>query len=139
WDFRTGMRLERDGFADETLVSPRFSVNWRPSNTVRYFASAGLFHQSPRFLDLAANESNNLENEEITHSSVGFEYFPSQRWSILTEAYYQNLDNLVVDLDRANGTFANIGDGTSYGVDIVANGMISEGLYATATYSYNDA
>ncbi|MFP3458035.1 hypothetical protein R0J89_17470, partial [Psychrobacter sp. SIMBA_152] len=69
----------------------------------------------------------------------GFEYFPSQRWSILTEAYYQNLDNLVVDLDRANGTFANIGDGTSYGVDIVANGMISEGLYATATYSYNDA
>ncbi|NWO03859.1 outer membrane receptor protein involved in Fe transport [Idiomarina loihiensis] len=139
WDFRTGMRLERDGFADETLVSPRFSVNWRPGNTVRYFASAGLFHQSPRFLDLAANESNDLENEEITHSSVGFEYFPSQRWSILTEAYYQNLDNLVVDLDRANGTFANIGDGTSYGVDIVANGMISEGLYATATYSYNDA
>lgn len=49
WDFRTGMRFERDGFADETLVSPVFSVNWRPGNTVRYFASAGLFHQSPRF------------------------------------------------------------------------------------------
>ncbi|QIL89298.1 TonB-dependent receptor plug domain-containing protein [Microbulbifer sp. SH-1] len=139
WDFRSGVRLEQDGFADQSFASPRFSVNWRPGNTIRYFATAGLFHQSPRFLELAANESNNLENEEITHASLGFEYFPNNSWSVLTEAYYQNLDKLVVDLDRASGTFANIGDGTSYGVDVVANATIREGIYATATYSYNDA
>jgi hypothetical protein len=139
WDIRTGLRFERDGFADESFASPRFSVNWRPSKTIRYFATAGLFHQSPRFLHLAANASNDLKTEEITHGSFGFEYFPNNSWSVLTEAYYQNLDNLVVDLDRASGTFANIGDGTSYGVDIVANGTIREGIYATATYSYNDA
>lgn len=139
WDFGTGLRLERDGFADESFASPRFSVNWRPGKKVRYFATAGLFHQSPRFLHLASNTSNNLKTEKITHSSVGFKYFPHSNWSVLTEAYYQNLDNLVVDLDRASGTFANIGDGSSYGVDIVVNGMIFEGLYASATYSYNDA
>jgi hypothetical protein len=139
WDFRTGLRLERDGFSDESLASPRFSVNWRPSKAVRYFATAGLFHQSPRYLQLAANASNDLENEEITHGSFGLEYFLSDTWSVLSEAYYQNLDNLVVDLDRARGTFANIGDGTSYGVDFVVKGTIREGLYATATYSYNDA
>ena len=140
WDFRTGLRLERDGFADETFVAPRFSAIWRPSTSLRYFATAGLFHQSPRYLDLAANTSNALENEVTTHSSVGFEYFfPGSSWSVLTEAYYQNLDNLVVDLDRASGTFANIGDGTSYGVDVVTRGTIREGLYATATYSYNDS
>ncbi|MEX0740325.1 MAG: TonB-dependent receptor [Pseudohongiella sp.] len=139
WDIRTGLRFERDGFADESVVSPRFSVNWRPSRTFRYFATAGLFHQSPRYLQLAANQSNKLKTEEIMHSSVGFEYFPNSSWSVLTEAYYQNLDKLVVDLDRANGTFANIGDGTSYGADIVVNGTIREGIYTTATYSYNDA
>ncbi|MCC5879637.1 MAG: TonB-dependent receptor [Idiomarina sp.] len=139
WDYSTGLRLERDGFTDENLASPRFSVNWRPNTTIRYFATAGRFYQSPRFLDLAANESNNLENEEIIHSSVGFQLFPSERWSVLTEAYYQSLDNLVIDLDRASGTFANRGDGTSYGLDIVANGTITEGVYATASYSYNDA
>ncbi len=139
WDFRTGVRLERDGFADESFASPRFSVNWWPGNTIRYFATAGLFHQSPRYLHLAANASNDLETEEITHRSIGFEFFPYNRWSVLTEAYYQNLDNLVVDLDRVSGTFANIGDGRSYGVDIVVNGTIREGIYTTATYSYNDA
>ncbi|MDX1536522.1 TonB-dependent receptor [Arsukibacterium sp.] len=139
WDFSTGLRLERDGFADESVASPRFSVNWQPGRTVRYFATAGLFYQSPRYLELAANESNALKNEKISHASVGVKYFPANNWSVLTEAYYQHLDDLVVDLDRASGTFANIGDGTSYGVDIVINGILREGLYATATYSYNDA
>lgn len=139
WDLRTGVRLERDDLTDESLVSPRFRVTWQPNRSFRYFASAGLFHQSPRFLDLAANAANTLENEEVTHTSVGLEYFPNERWSVLTEAYYQDLDNLVVDQDRASGTFANIGDGTSYGFDVVVRGTLREGLYATATYSYNDA
>lgn len=139
WDFGTGLRLERDGFANESFVSPRFSVNWRPTKTVRYFATAGIFHQSPRYLELAANESNNLKTEKIIHSSIGFKYFPSQSWSLLTEVYYQSLDDLVIEFDRVNGTFANSGDGSSYGVDFVVNASIREGLYATATYSYNDA
>ncbi|MBN7821712.1 carboxypeptidase regulatory-like domain-containing protein [Bowmanella yangjiangensis] len=139
WDVGTGLRLERDGFADERLVAPRLSLNWQPGKKVRYFASAGLFHQSPRYLELAANESNTLKNETITHTSIGLKYFPDSNWSVLTEAYYQRLDDLVVDLDRASGTFANLGDGSSYGVDIVVNGTLFEGLYASATYSYNDA
>ncbi|GAB3023295.1 TonB-dependent receptor [Bowmanella dokdonensis] len=139
WDVGTGLRVERDGFADQSFASPRFSVNWQPGERVKYFATAGLFYQSPRFLELAANESNNLKNEKITHASVGLNYFLNSQWSVLTETYYQNLDDLVVDLDRASGTFANIGEGRSYGVDIVVNGTIREGLYASATYSYNDA
>lgn len=139
WEFGTGLRWERDGFADESFASPRLSVHWQPNQSIRYFASAGLFRQSPRYLQLAANESNDLKTEKITHGSVGVKYYPSSNWAVLTELYTQNLDNLVVDLDRASGTFANLGEGRSYGLDIVANGTIFEGLYATASYSYNDA
>ena len=139
WNFATGLRFEQDGFADDSLFSPRFNINWTPSDSVKYFATAGIFHQSPRYLDIAANETNDLKNEKITHSSIGFQYFSNNNWSILTEAYYQSLDDLVVDLDRTSGTFANIGDGTSYGVDFVLDATIFEGLYATSTYSYNDA
>lgn len=138
WDFGTGLRFEQEGFADESFASPRFSVDWKPAGKLRYFATAGLFHQSPRYLQLAANASNNLKTEQITHGSIGFEYFPFDRWSVLTEAYYQKLDDLVVGLDRVRGTFANNGDGTSYGADVVIKGTIREGLYTTATYSYND-
>lgn len=139
WDIRTGVRFERDGFASQSSVSPRLSVNWRPDATMRYFATGGIFHQSPRYLDLAANGANNLKTEEITHGSLGFEYVPIENWSLLAEAYYQDQDKLVVELDRTSKTVANIGDGTSYGLDLVVNGTISKGLFATATYSYNDA
>lgn len=139
WDLRTGVRFERDGFASQSTVSPRFSVNWRPNATVRYFATAGIFHQSPRYLDLATNRANRLKTEEVTHGSIGVEYRPIENWSLLAEAYYQKQDKLVVDLDRSSKTFANIGDGKSYGLDLVANGTIGKGLFATATYSYNDA
>lgn len=138
WEFGTGLRFEQDGFADESFASPRFSIDWRPDNSIRYFSTAGLFHQSPRYLQLAANASNDLKTEQITHGSIGVEFFPFDRWSVLTEAYYQKLDDLVVDLDRARGTFANKGDGNSYGVDVVLKGTLREGFYATATYSYND-
>jgi hypothetical protein len=139
WDFRTGLRLERDGFTDENLASPRFSVNWRPNRSLRYFATAGVFYQSPRYLQLASNASNDLENEVITHGSFGFKYYLNDNWSVLAEPYYQDLDNLVVDLDRTSGTYANIGEGRSYGVDLVVDGTVRKGVYATATYSYNDA
>ena len=103
WDVGTGLRLERDGFADEGVIAPRFSVNWQPGKKVRYFASAGLYHQTPRYLELAANESNKLKMEKISHTSVGFKYFPGSNWSVLTEAYYQSLDDLVVDLHPGQG------------------------------------
>src|SRR5690606_10959243 len=139
WDIRAGVRFDRDGLTGESLVSPRFRVNWQPGKSARYFASAGLFHQSPRFLDIAANEANDLENEKITHASFGFEYFLGDSWSVLTEAYYQDLANLVVDLDRTSGTLANLGEGTSHGLDVVARGTLRDGLYATAPHSYNHA
>ena len=82
---------------------------------------------------------NNSDSSCANFFKRFLEYFPNNNWSVLLEAYYQHLDELVVDLDRANGTFANIGDGTSYGIDFVVDGTIREGLYASASYSYNDA
>ena len=38
WDLRTGLRVERDGLTDETLVSPRLRMNWQPGASARYFA-----------------------------------------------------------------------------------------------------
>ena len=34
WDIRTGLRLERDGFADESYAAPRLSVIWRPASSM---------------------------------------------------------------------------------------------------------
>jgi len=140
WDLRTGLRYDRDGFSSESLVSPRLAANWRLNPQLRISATAGVFYQSPRYLARAANPDNfEIENERITHFSIGFERDFGRNWQLLVEPYYQQLDNLVVEEGRTNGRVTNDGDGTNLGVDVVLSRFFNNGWSANATYSYNDA
>jgi hypothetical protein len=139
-DFRAGLRYDRDGFSDESLISPRLAANWGLSPGFRLSASAGVFHQSPRFLVRSASPDNfGIENERITHFSVGFERDFGRNWSLLVEPYYQLLDNLVVAEGRTSGRASNDGDGTNLGVDVVLSRRFADGWFGNIVYAYNDA
>jgi hypothetical protein len=140
WDLRAGLRYDRDGFSSESLVSPRLAANWRPSPERRISATAGVFYQSPRFLVRSANPDNfNIENEQITHLSIGFEQQFGRNWSLLIEPYYQQLDNLIVAEGRTSGRVSNAGEGENFGVDVVLSRRFSNGWFANIVYAYNDA
>jgi hypothetical protein len=140
WDIRGGLRYERDGFSDESLLSPRLAANWRPSPGRRVSATAGVFYQSPRFLVRSASPDNfGIENERITHFSVGLEQQLGQNWTLLVEPYYQQLDNLIVTEGRTSGRVSNDGEGTNMGVDVVLSRRFSNGWFANVVYAYNDA
>jgi hypothetical protein len=133
WDLRAGLRYDRDGFADESLVSPRLATNC-------VSATAGIFYQSPRYLVRSANPDNfGISNEKITHFSVGFEHDFGRNWRLLVEPYYQQLDNLVIAEGRTSARVDNNGEGTNYGVDVVLSRFFENGWFANATYSYNNA
>jgi len=140
WDLRAGLRYDRDGFSDESLVSPRFAANWRPEPDMRVSATAGVFYQSPRFLVRAANPENfDIENERITHVSVGFEWSFGPDWSLLVEPYYQWLDNVIVEPERTSGRVTNDGEGTNLGLDVVLSRRFEDGWFGNVVYAYNDA
>lgn len=139
WDLRTGLRYDYDGFSEQSLVSPRLAANIRLAPDFRVSATAGIFYQSPRFLDRAANADNfRIENERITHFSVGFERDFGEQWNLLFEPYYQQLDDLVTETGRTDGRVTNDGDGTAFGVDVVLSRYFADGWFANATYSYNE-
>jgi hypothetical protein len=140
WGIRTGLRYEHDAFADQNLLSPRVAINWDYSPDLRFSATAGVFYQSPLFLDQASDPGNaGLENERITHFSVGVERILAGDWTLMIETYYQLLDDLVVEQDGASGTASNAGEGTSYGADLVLTRRFADRWSANATYSYNNA
>lgn len=139
WDLRAGLRYDHDGFSSEGNVSPRFAFNYRLGPDTRLSASAGLFYQSPRYFDRAADPSNlGLANERIAHLSAGFTHRINDRWDLLVEAYAQKLDDLVTEDDRTSGTLSNDGEGTNFGVDVVLARNFANGLSGNITYSYND-
>ncbi|MCY3541781.1 MAG: carboxypeptidase regulatory-like domain-containing protein [Gammaproteobacteria bacterium] len=138
WQFRAGARYDYDGFSGENLVSPRFAVNWHLPPRLRLSITAGTYHQAPRQLDVAADRENaNLRNEQIGHVGVGLAVWLNPVWNLITEAYYQRLDNLVVIGDSTDFIATNQGKGTSSGADFVLNRRFSNGLSGVATYSYN--
>lgn len=140
WDLRAGLRYDLDGFSDESLVSPRLAANWRPEPGLRVSATAGVFYQSPRFLVRGASPENfDLENERITHVSVGFERSFGPDWSLLVEPYYQWLDNVIVEQERTSGRVTNDGEGTNLGLDVVLSRRFEDGWFGNIVYAYNDA
>jgi hypothetical protein len=140
WDLRAGVRYDLDGFSDESLISPRLAANWRPDADMRLSATAGVFYQSPRFLVRAASPDNfRIENERMTHVSVGMERYFGPNWSLLVEPYYQWLDNMVVEQERTSGRVTNDGEGTNLGLDVVLSRSFADGWFGNVVYAYNDA
>jgi hypothetical protein len=139
FDVRPGVRVDDDDFSDETYVSPRLSIGYNASPDLRFSLTSGLFYESPRLLTRASAPQNfGLKNEEITHFGLGMDYRFADHWRFIAEAYYQELDDLVVDESRATGRAGNQGDGTNRGFDLVLQRAFDNGWSADMTYSYND-
>lgn len=140
WNLRAGLRYDRDGFSDESLVSPRLAANWLLESGTRVSASAGVFYQSPRFLIRAASPENfGIKSERVTHLSVGLEQPFGRNWSLLVEPYYQRLDRLVVEQERTSGRVTNDGTGTNLGLDVVLSRRYAGGWSGNVVYAFNKA
>lgn len=140
WDMRAGLRVDRDSFSDETLVSPRFGANWGVTDELRFSATAGTYYQSPDIEDRARDPGNaDLENERVQQFSIGARYQLTPQSELLFEPYYQKLENLVVHEDSVQQSVSNNGSGRSYGFDTALIRHFDHGWSANINYSFNNA
>lgn len=137
---RPGVRFDRDGLSDESLWSPRLSADWQVGSATRLSATAGIYYQTPRVLELAADPTNNrLENERTNQVSLGLEHYLTPDLKIAGEVYYQDLENLVVPGDETSGLAFNSGTGDGAGFDFSVQKRLSNEWSTTLAYSYSRA
>jgi outer membrane receptor for ferrienterochelin and colicin len=135
-----GIRYERDGFSGQSVVAPRLLLSWQPDALTRVWAGGGVYHQAPRYLDIAADPSNlDLKSERSTQVVLGYSRYLRQDLRFSVEGYHQQLDDLIVFDDRTTNTATNIGEGSATGVDLMLVKRMSRGWSAAATYSYSRA
>lgn len=140
WQLRTGIRLDRDNLADDTVVSPRLNVNWRANNKMKLVFTAGRYNQAPRFSDIAsASQNATLQHELTDQISLGVSYLLRPDIELLVEPYYQRLSDLIVQLDDTSLIGSNSGEGRSWGVDSAVIKRFGNGWSANLNYSYNHA
>lgn len=135
-----GLRYERDGFSEESVVAPRLLLSWQPDAVTRVWTGGGVYYQSPRYLDIAADPSNlDLRNERSTQWVLGVSRHLREDLRFSAEGYFQKLDDLIVFDDRTTHTARNIGEGSARGVDLMLARRMSASWSASATYSYSRA
>ena len=124
----TGLRYDHDGFTGESYVSPRLLADYPIGSNTRFSTTAGTFYQAPQVIDRAANAANaDLEWEKMQHMSIGVQHLVNERWSILAEAYFRKLDDLITEKDGVTGETGNFGEGDSWGLDVVVNRYFANG------------
>jgi len=137
---RPGARFDRDGIARQSLWSPRLAIDWFATDATRFALTGGVFYQTPRFLDVSADQTNNrLQNERSTQLSLGVEHFFNADTKASAEAYYQDLDHLVVAGDKTSGLAASTGVGTARGIDLGLQRRLSGDWSASLAYSFSRA
>jgi len=135
-----GVRYERDGFSGKSNVAPRLLFTWQPDAVTRVWTGGGVYHQAPRYLDIAADPSNlDLKSERSTQWVLGYSRHLREDLFFSAEGYYQKLDDLIVFDDRTTNTATNMGKGSAKGVDLMLARRMSRGWSASATYSYSRA
>jgi hypothetical protein len=137
---RPGLRFDRDGIAKESLWSPRLAIDWFASDATRIVVTGGVYYQTPRFLDVAADPSNNrLRSERSTQASLGVEHFLNPDTKATAEIYVQDLGNLTVAGDETSGLFTNSGVGSAKGIDLGLQRRLASDWSASLAYSYSRA
>ena len=132
-----GIRYERDGFSGKSNLAPRLLVSWQPDAVTRVWTGGGVYHQAPRYLDLAFDPSNlALDSERSTQWTLGVSRHLRDDLRFSAEAYYQKLDHLTVFDDRTTNTATSIGKGSARGVDLMLAKRMNRSWSASATYSY---
>ncbi len=135
-----GIRFERDGFADQSLFSPRLQAVWKIDDASQAWLGGGVYYQSPPYLDMAADPANaQLQNEQSNQFSVGYSRDLAAGFRFTAEAYHYRLSDLIVIDDRTTQVGVNTGEGTASGVDLMLMKRMSNRWSATATYSYSRA
>jgi len=136
--FNPGIRFDRDGFSGQSLLSPRLMFSWQLSDRTRVSATGGVYYQTPRFLDLAADGNNNLlKNEKSSQVSLGVEHYPIADLKLAGEIYYQKLKDLVIFGDETSRLAFNTGEGHSTGIDISIQKLMSNDWSVSLAYSYS--
>lgn len=159
WEMNTGLHsmiLEKNGNAS---VEPRFGMTYRTRSSGSFNLGYGLHHQVPgvstlydqtRLPDGSYIKLNeNLDFARAHHFVLGYDRMIKRSIHFKTEAYYQKVENAVVEQTPSSfsslnyGSFnistpdsvMNGGEGVNYGLDITVEKFMDRGFYFLSTLS----
>ncbi|HQU84545.1 MAG TPA: TonB-dependent receptor [Pyrinomonadaceae bacterium] len=141
-----GIRLDRYGLTNETLVSPRFAARFNANSKIALTFAAGIYRQPPALFVLSLTAGNRtLKSQSATHFVGGIEWLAREDIRVRVEAYQKNYENLIVQPLRPTQNFAldgnyfNSGSGTAKGFELSVQKSLTGFFSGQASYSFTSS
>ena len=156
---KTGVRANYWDYSNETVISPRASLTYTPSqfkkdtlgNTVKdstnfsYRLAWGYYYQPPFYRELrnfSGEIATSIKAQKSIHYVAGVDY-DFYKWgrpfTLRTEAYYKDMDDIIpFDIDNVRIRYygANSAKAYAYGLETRINGEFVKGLESWISASY---
>ncbi len=140
-----GVRLLRYNFSNETLFSPRASINYFYSLASSFNFSTGLYYQPPFYYEVSnksiENSTTNLKSQKAVNFILTWDTKTDKNNKYTIDIYYKRLNNLIPyyidNLKLVYGDQNNY-EGYAKGIDFQYEGELVPGIKSWIGYSYLD-
>jgi hypothetical protein len=102
---QAGVRVDRAGTTDQTLLLPRAAATFSPDGATRVIGAAGLYSQSPGVeklaqsdyvLDLTSPDAGAVRSERAWQASLGVERTLGGNLTLKVEGYYKRFTDVLI-------------------------------------------
>lgn len=142
-----GIRLSYWDFNNQVLVSPRFSIHFKPNWTrdFRFHLSGGLYYQPPFYKELRTPQGGinaDIKAQKSLHLVLGGElnFIAWERpFKFMSDIYYKKLSDIIpykIDNVRIDYAGSNMANGYAIGIDMKINGEFVPGVESWASLSF---
>lgn len=133
-----GVVMHSENFLDKSFIEPRFSVDYKLDEDTVLSTGVGHYHQIPDYFYIDEEFGNpDLDYIESKNFVFGLKKQFEQGWSISSEIYYKQLENLVVADEQT--VYSNAGEGYAYGIDLLLRKNMGEKLSGWLSVSLSEA
>jgi hypothetical protein len=135
-----GLRWEYSEANKRSYLSPRMSAGVALTKRTRLNLAVGLYYQAPELKEIVSDRRNwTLESERATHVILGVSHYLRDDLRLNLEAYYKNLESLIVRPDRTSERRTNGGEGWAKGIDISLIKRLEDKFYGQINCSYSQS
>jgi len=132
-----GVRYDYFAFTKERNVSPRISAALHITEATSINAAVGIFYQTPAAYQIALDPANqSLQSSRADHFIVGLEHRLGEDSKATLEIYHKELTHVIVENDTTN-VLTNSGRGYAEGIELSFQKKLTNGVVASASYTYS--
>ena len=138
-----GVRYLHYSYSNENFFSPRAGVYYFINDKNILSFNWGYYYQPPFFSELTSfnQQSGKLKSQQAIHYVLSWEYQFKKKVKFQAQAYYKDLNNLIPfyyeDLKPVYYS-GNTHEGYAYGLDLMFQGEIADGMQSWIGYGYLD-